>query len=521
MALPSDPCVMRGRRSPCHVQGPALINFIRMNGQLSEQPLGELIREISSKKLSGRLRLQNDRVAVVTYFEDGAFLYAAANVRTLRLGEYLLKRNLISEDQLLRIGDKKSDLQVASEVVNENLVDANTVKSLQLKQQVDTIRMALLWTEGTWEFDYRSHLNEKVDLRLNVQDLFLEAGRRLPHQFVASRFRNEQEVISLNENATNANRLEPREGFILSRLDSPTPLKELLVLSGLRDEDALRIIYSLALAGYVRRENWKSAFRDEVPSRPSEVEKIVDDAVQAVAGGQELSLADFLGRVEAATTHYEVLAVSDDAPATDIKTAYYDIARRYHPDRFRRDNNESLHTRLEALFARITQAYETLGDTGHRAAYDSKLAARKNASQPLASKIETPTPTAATRDDKVSMPTQDVELKFKEGLAVLQRGQVNEAIAIFASLTNLAPNDARYHAFHGRALAGNAHTRRRAEVELREALKLEPENPDFRTMLAELYRDLGFARRARAEAERALATAPNHQGARKLLGSLE
>lgn len=494
-----------------------------MNGQLSEHPLGELIREISSKKLSGRLRLQNDRVTVVTYFEDGVFLYAAANVRTLRLGEYLLKRNLISEEQLLRIGDRKSDLQVASEVVKENLVDVNTVKSLQLKQQVDTIRMALLWTEGSWEFDYRSHLNEKVDLRLNVQDLFLEAARRLPHQFVASRFRNEQEVISLNENAANANRLEPREGFILSRLDSPTPLKELLVLSGLRDEDALRIIYSLALAGYVRREKWKSAFRDEAPSqRPSEDRKVVDDAVEAVAGGgQELSLADFLTRVEAAITHYEVLGVSDDAPASDIKTAYYDIARRYHPDRFRRDNDESLHTRLEALFARITQAYETLGDTGQRAAYDSKLAARKNASQPLLSRIETPRPTITTPDDKVSMPTQDVELKFKEGLAALQRGQMGEAIAIFASLTKLAPNDARYHAYHGRALAGNEHTRRRAEVELREALKLEPENPDFRTMLAELYRDLGFARRARAEAERALATTPNHQGARKLLATLE
>lgn len=491
-----------------------------MNGQLSEHPFGELIREISSKKLSGRLRLQHDRVVIVTYFEDGAFQYAAANVRPLRLGEYLLNKNLVTAEQLQRIGDRKSDLQLAAAVTNENLADVDTVKSLQLKQQVDTLRMALLWTEGTWDFDHRSHLNERVNLKLNVQDLFLEAGRRLPLQFSASRFRNEQEIFSLNENATNANRLEPREGFMLSRLDRPTPLKELLALSGLREEDALRIIYSLALAGYLTRQHWKSAFRDEVPSRqPPQTETVADEVPRAVVESPEINTEDFLARGETATTHYEVLAVSDDASATDIKTAYYDIARRYHPDRFRRDHDSSLHTRVEALFARITQAYETLADTGRRAAYDSKLAARQNISHPPPPK-EMPVPKIIPVQ-LVSTPLPDqVEVQFQEGMAALQRGHMNQAAALFASVAKVAPNDARFRAFHGRALAANEKTRRNAESELRTALKLDPDNPDYRTMLAELYRDLGFAKRARAEAERALATAPNHQGARKLLQTL-
>jgi len=493
-----------------------------MNGQLSEHPLGELIREISSKKLSGRLRLQQDRVVIVAYFEDGIFLYAAANIRTLRLAEYLLKKNLVSEEQLRRHGDRKSDLQLATALTNENSVDAKTVKGLQLKQQADTLRLALLWTEGTWNFDHRSHLSEKVDFPLPVRDLFLEAGRRMPLQFAASRFRNEHELISLSENAADANRLEPREGFILSRLDRPTALNELLALSGLREDETLRIIYSLALAGYVTRENWKNAFREESPSRPSEAEIVTDDARQPDAKGHQVNLADFLARVETATTHYEVLSIADDASAVDIKNSYYDIARSYHPDRFRRDHDSSFHARIESVFARVTQAYETLGDSGQRAAYDSKLAARKNVSAPRPPKPGTTIPAVSTQEGAVSPPNHErVELQFKEGLAALQRGQMNEAVALLASVAKFEPNDARYRAFHGRALAANEKTRRRAEVELRAALKLEPENPDYRTMLAELYRDLGFARRARAEAERALAAAPNHQGARKLLSSLE
>src|SRR5262245_54165460 len=57
----------------------------RMNGQLSLHPLAELIREISAKEIAGRLSLQNDSSRVVIYFKNGLVVYAASNIRTLRL----------------------------------------------------------------------------------------------------------------------------------------------------------------------------------------------------------------------------------------------------------------------------------------------------------------------------------------------------------------------------------------------------------------------------------------------------
>ncbi len=47
-----------------------------MNGQLSEQPLAELIREIAAKSIGGRLQLQHDRLRAVIYFDKGELLYA-------------------------------------------------------------------------------------------------------------------------------------------------------------------------------------------------------------------------------------------------------------------------------------------------------------------------------------------------------------------------------------------------------------------------------------------------------------
>jgi hypothetical protein len=49
--------------------------------------------------------------------------------------------------------------------------------------------------------------------------------------------------------------------------------------------------------------------------------------------------------------------------------------------------------------------------------------------------------------------------------------------------------------------------------------KLEPNNSDYRVMLAELYKELGFTVRARSEAERAVASDQNNRRARELLSS--
>ena len=495
-----------------------------MNGQLSEQPLAELIREISAKKLSGRLRVQQNRIGVAAYFRNGEFLYAAANIRTLRLREYLIKLDLVSEQKLGSIGEKSSDLQLAAALVAGNLIQSKTICEVQLKQVADILRLALVWVEGTWEFDHRSHLNEQVDFRLNPTPLFLEAARRMPLTFAISRLRNDQEVLSLNESASGTNQLEPREGFMLSRLDRPTPLKELVAVSGLREEDAYRVIYALALSDYIVREKWKSAFRDIAPQTAAEQTKVMqasEESEQQAQRSAETDLSTFLDRVDSASTHYEVLAISNDVSPEDLKRAYYDLARRYHPDRFRRKEHAPLHGRIEAAFARITQAYETLGDSGSRSTYDSKLAARaraKSATPTNQPKAPSPTPSKPTIDSSTS--SERAEAQFKEGLAALKSGQKNSAIANFASAAKAFPNEARYRAFYGHALSAQEMNRHRAEAELQAALKIEPENPDYRTMLAQLYKALGFARRAKAEAERALAAAPNHEGARALLRDL-
>ena len=60
---------------------------------------------------------------------------------------------------------------------------------------------------------------------------------------------------------------------------------------------------------------------------------------------------------------YEVLGLAKSASAAEVKTAFRKLAKKYHPD-------QSKEPRAKERFAEIGSAYEILGDTAKRAAFD-------------------------------------------------------------------------------------------------------------------------------------------------------
>lgn len=63
--------------------------------------------------------------------------------------------------------------------------------------------------------------------------------------------------------------------------------------------------------------------------------------------------------------YYEVLGVAKNASAKDIKKAYYQLAKKYHPDTNKDDPNAS------KKFQQVSEAYEVLSDDTKRREYDT------------------------------------------------------------------------------------------------------------------------------------------------------
>ncbi|MGB0680556.1 MAG: J domain-containing protein, partial [Polyangiales bacterium] len=75
------------------------------------------------------------------------------------------------------------------------------------------------------------------------------------------------------------------------------------------------------------------------------------------------------------TTYYEFLGVAPDADREQIREAYFALAKIFHPDtQFRRELGDYKH-KMEAVFGRLTRAYDVLSKRRLRAAYNEHLQA--------------------------------------------------------------------------------------------------------------------------------------------------
>ena len=484
-----------------------------MEGQLSRHPLAELIREIIDSELSGALRLSRETAKVAVYFDSGQPIYAASNLRAHRLRE-ILKRQNFESFYLENAPATATDEALAQTLIASGDLKPEGLQKARSGQALDVLRTALLWTEGDWQFNQKVRIPAEMRVTFDVGRLLLETARHLPFPFVKARADDANAGYSLGSQSAPF-KLLPAEASVLSRAQSAGDVFKLSDISanGLSEEDHLRGVYALSLSGIIHRTDWDFAFNISRPDkaktkRTAEVAKEKSAPEKAAPTDIEA----FLARMKTAKDYYEVLEVPTVATGDEIKDAYHKLARQYHPDRFHQGDS-SLRAEIGSAFARVAQAYETLSDSGQRAAYDKKRTPASSAGTAKPEPKMEPGAPAAAEDSRA-------KISFRRGMEALEQNKFDEAARLLAEAATLEPREGRYRAQYGRALTFLPNSRRIAESELKAAVAMEPNNSAFRVMLAELYQQVGLRRRAETEVTRALAHEPNNQAARALLSKL-
>lgn len=93
-----------------------------------------------------------------------------------------------------------------------------------------------------------------------------------------------------------------------------------------------------------------------------------------------------------ALDYYALLGVSRVASAEEIRAAFHTQTKRFHPDRWATRELGPYQRRMEAIFSRVSEAYETLRDATRRREYDRALSAVRGEPRPSAA----PTPVSST-----------------------------------------------------------------------------------------------------------------------------
>jgi curved DNA-binding protein CbpA len=188
--------------------------------------------------------------------------------------------------------------------------------------------------------------------------------------------------------------LSPTDGFVLSRVDGVLSETAIAALTGLPDEQVQGSLAKLESLGLI---TFDGAARSSAPTHVSSTQLRAAiagtprsdpplTAEEEVIFGEDAELEPEIRRRVLLTyrtldelDHYTLLGVDKAADRKAIKRAYYDLAARFHPDKYFRKRLGSYKLRMETIFGRITQAHDTLTSAEKRAEYDTYLDEQRRA----------------------------------------------------------------------------------------------------------------------------------------------
>jgi len=517
--------------------------ILEINGNLTAHPLAELLVEILQSRLNGSLRLSRHNSKTVIYIRGGEVVFAVSNQRQHRIFEILLGEGAITKSRLVEIPEFTNDLLLVKFLEENEILNGSAVKSVFTRQIEGILRDVIGWKDGVWTFSPLARIKDDIHYKIDTPSLLVEYARNVSKDALVRRFKSFKESFGRKPTPPAQVNLHPQEAFLLSRFENSfLKIEEIKSLSGLSDIETLQKLYLLWLAGFLYRQNWDAPFKEHQISaitsakfglknqdstaspvktgvssqfqKPEPKPEEIKAPTPAIPPKPELTLEKYLARVEAAETHYELLNISHKSNANEIKKAYFNLAKRFHPDLFHRQTDAETVRRVQRAFTEIAHAYEILRDEEKRRSYDYRL--RK-----LLDELDKLSPQERNKPKAEQKTLTEASEIFEYGFNLLMEEDYEQALPYILRAVHLSPDTARYHAYYGKLLAVDKNHRFKAEAELQAAIKLEPDNPTFRIMLAEFFIQYNLVKRAEGELGRLLATSPNNKEARALLDSLQ
>jgi tetratricopeptide (TPR) repeat protein len=442
---------------------------------------------------SGILTASRGKLRRLFCLQDGFIVYAASNLIEEQFLEYLVRTAAISDSMRSEIVQESSRASVKP--IAYLLQRGRATKDALRRGMEGLVRemftSTLEWPDGVSTFDDGvPALDGEVTVRMAARSMVLAHSKRYPASVDALRVRigppDLRPVASPLASAEGA-QVDPLGAFLLERCDGTIDLSEIVKESPADEEPTLRAIYGFLLAGLLEPEDREARRQKE-----------------ALRKEDRLTREECLGRLAmvAGQDHYGVLGVDRSVRLKPIREAYYALARRYHPDRFRSGPLSDLLPRFEEFFTLVTSAYNTLSDQERRAEYDEQLTAAKKGTEV---KKDTDTGYLARQN-------------FLRARALAAQRKFTEAVTFLENAISLDPRQAEYHLELGLVLSRNPRHREEAERHLLETIDLSPTAVGAYVALGRMYLKAGQTGRAALMAREALRWEPGHIDASELLG---
>ena len=309
--------------------------------------------------------------------------------------------------------------------------------------------------------------------------------------------------------------LDPQEAFLLSRLEEPLTVGDLVQQLNVERIETLQNLCRLQAAGMIRRDSGSaggpqtSSFDLELVERLSE--RIADSLEKeplslAIDEHREL-LRSLLGRM-GDMTFFELLAVSPQSEVKEVHRAFMELGRMVHPSHASRLALAGGERALRLLLERATEAYFILSDSERRAEYFEEIG-------PL--RIDELD--AATGEERQAEMKSVARRNFQLARNLADRQEFHAAIQLLEQAVRSDP-ESEYLALLADCQSYNPRWLDRAVRNMWRAVELRPHDGSLRLRLAGLLERRGDMDGAREQYEIALEKGPDVLAARESLDRL-
>jgi len=350
-----------------------------MRGQLNQDCLPDVLRQIYLERRSGCLRLTQDHTRKEIFFELGAMVFASSNRREDRIGESMLRHSTISQEQFdlaqahMGRGKRFGKILVDLKIISERDLIANVTF-----QVLDIIYSVFNWTVGSYEFyEVGKTISEDLKLDLSTASIILEGVRRISDIDVIERGLGDlNRLVGPSTNPLlrlQTLSLRPLERQIIDVIREPLSLIKLLVKVKSPAETVLRSLYGLLSAGVLERfapaELSQESGKMEVPEKVVRQTLGMGEPVPVVVASNrqtgahkvdEMALRRRIDLVKARMKDgdvYQLFAINPGCELEELQSAYYKLAREFHPDRHLSATKE-LRSEIDELFTQLTSLYD-------------------------------------------------------------------------------------------------------------------------------------------------------------------
>jgi Flp pilus assembly protein TadD len=165
--------------------------------------------------------------------------------------------------------------------------------------------------------------------------------------------------------------LGAQEGFILSRVEGRTQVKDIVASTGMNQETVIDSIQNLMNLGVLSMDVVNPTDEPD-EGMPTELPPELRVEKGDLPTEQRLRILQ-MEYICVRRTHYDVLGLKRTVPSGDIKRAFHETSREFHPDAFFRKEMGSFKPRLERIFKAVKKAYDVLSDEAQRRAYDKVI----------------------------------------------------------------------------------------------------------------------------------------------------